>query len=415
MEQGFYPKRCTSSSLAETIASIEQVLTEILVRVPAKPLVRFKCVSKHWLSLISDPKFCHRHTLQNPNPPVSAVFCDKSNRIFCFIPIDFDHLRGACSTSINTSNHEIQNPSPSSSPPFNPLKFAQNQYHADIKIIQSCNGLFLCRLLYSPKQGPPYFIFNPTTNQFSTLIPPATGEGVQPCVISIALAFDPSKSPHYKVVCLRTIDGSIDGTIFHIAIYSSETHSWRILDSTFKRVSSILYSRVLYWNGAINWLGMYNDVAYFHVDEERDSYVRLPPHLYDRLNESRKYRYFMESSDGHHLHLIDIFRHSLTKFEVLEMGKDYSGWFVKYVVDLDPICRRLTPSERYVVLFIDQDKNEEEESSYLLLHTPGKLISYNLKCGTYKSFELTPKAGVKNHLLRVEPSNFRYMESLASV
>ncbi|KAL6204049.1 hypothetical protein ACLB2K_021319 [Fragaria x ananassa] len=385
MEQGFYPKRCTSISLAETIVSIEQVLTEILVRVPAKPLVRFKCVSKHWLSLISDPKFGHRHTLQNPNPPVSAVFCEKSNRRFCFIPIDLDHMRGAPSTSINTSNHGILNPSPTGSPPFNPLKFAQNQYHADIKVIQSCNGLFLCRLLYSPND-PPYFIFNPTTNQFSTLIPPATGERVQPCVISIALAFDPSKSPHYKVVCLRTIDGSKDGTIYHIVIYSSETQSWRILDSSFKR-----------------------------VDEEQDGFVRLPPHLYDRVTESTKYRYFLESGDGHQLHLIDIFEHSVAKFEVLEMGKDYSGWFVKYLVDLDPIYRRLNPTERYVVLFIDQEKNEEEESSSLLLHTPGKLISYNLKCGTYKSFELTPKAGVKDHLLRVEPSNFRYMESLASV
>ncbi|KAL6139493.1 hypothetical protein ACLB2K_057797 [Fragaria x ananassa] len=76
MEHRFRPKRCNSSSLAETVANTEELLTEILVRVPARPLVRFKCVSKHWLSLISDPRFCRLHTLQNPNPPISAVFPD---------------------------------------------------------------------------------------------------------------------------------------------------------------------------------------------------------------------------------------------------------------------------------------------------------------------------------------------------
>ncbi|PRQ54160.1 putative F-box domain-containing protein [Rosa chinensis] len=458
MEHRFYPKRCTSS-LAETVASIEQVLTEILVRVPAKPLVRFKCVSKHWLSLISDPKFCHRHTLQNPNTPVSAVFCDRSCRPFCFVPIDLDHMRGTSSTSSNIRNHGNQNPFGSGSPtcnpldfvqnqydygiktvhtfpvnrlhfdhkspsrsrslPFNPLTFAQNQYHDDIRIIQSCNGLFLC-LLFHNKLNPPYLIFNPTTNQFSTLIPPpitavttATGERKEHYV-STALAFDPSKSPHYKVVCLRTIDGSEDGTIYHIVIYSSETQSWRILNFSIKRVFSILYARVVYWKGAIHWLGMFSEVAYFHIDEERDGFIDNRPHFYENDVHRRKCRYFQESHDGHHLYLIDIYRPCITKFEVFEMGKDYSGWFVKYLVDIDPICR-WNLSDRFVVLFLDQDENEEEESSSLLLHMPGKLISYNLKSKTYKSLDLTPKPGVNDSLLRVEASNHRYMETLACV
>nr|XP_011467719.1 PREDICTED: F-box protein At5g07610-like isoform X2 [Fragaria vesca subsp. vesca] len=152
MVQRLYPKRCRSS-LAETVANLEELLTEILLRVPAKPLLRFKCVSKHWLSLISDPKFRHRHTLQNPNSPISAVFPDRSTD-FSFIPFPPDH------------NHI--------SARWNPLEVIANQYGDDIYIMHSCNGLILCRPLGAPSTlRSPYFVLNPTTNQFSTLaIPP---------------------------------------------------------------------------------------------------------------------------------------------------------------------------------------------------------------------------------------------------
>ncbi|PON51065.1 Peptidase S8, subtilisin-related [Parasponia andersonii] len=42
---------------AEIIASNDDLLSEILFRLPIKALVKFKSVSKHWRSLISDPKF----------------------------------------------------------------------------------------------------------------------------------------------------------------------------------------------------------------------------------------------------------------------------------------------------------------------------------------------------------------------
>ncbi|KAL9409366.1 hypothetical protein AB3S75_047707 [Citrus x aurantiifolia] len=61
----------TSSSLshnyqqspAEVIGNLDDLLTEILLRLPIKSLLKFKSVSKHWLSLISNPVFCHRLSL----------------------------------------------------------------------------------------------------------------------------------------------------------------------------------------------------------------------------------------------------------------------------------------------------------------------------------------------------------------
>ncbi|XP_004305900.1 PREDICTED: F-box protein At5g07610-like [Fragaria vesca subsp. vesca] len=407
---------CSSSRLPETIWDYEDIFSEILVRVPARILLRFKCVSKHWLSFISDPKFCHRHTLRNPNPSASAVFCNLSRSIG-FIPLDFDHYR---TTSTG-----------SGSPSCNPLKFIANLCHDNIKIIQSCNGLFLCypeivlnsiihdsdvlratRPLY-------HYVLNPTTNQFSKLIPPAAAAATttRPRIFGYALAFDPSKSPHYKVVFLWNVDDSSSTgwcSYHHIEIYSSETKSWRLLNSSFETQGQISYKGGVYCNSTVHWVGDDSEMAYYHIEEDRVGFVDGFPYSEEKNWETREHRYFKESSDGH-LHLIDIYWPCSTKFEVLEMGRDYSGWFVKYTVDLDPLFTAYPWIQAFVVLFLAKGQNEEEGSS-LLLHDCGKVLSYNLKSHTFKSIDLTPQAGVDDtSSLRVGQSNHRYMETLACV
>ncbi|KAL6136124.1 hypothetical protein ACLB2K_061425 [Fragaria x ananassa] len=95
-----------------------------------------------------------------------------------------------------------------------------------------------------------------------------------------------------------------------------------------------------------------------------------------------------------------------------DFSTDYSGWFVKYHVDLHPLCTAFPdlPYGEFVVLFLDGDENEEDGSLSLLLHSPGNVISCNLKSKTFKSFELTT-----DERLLVDHRNFMYKESLACV
>ncbi|KAF5956695.1 hypothetical protein HYC85_003920 [Camellia sinensis] len=68
---------CTSSEhsfAAELIANNSDLLTEILIRVSAKSLIRFKSVSKQWLSLISDSQFASDHARRNHHSSVSALY-----------------------------------------------------------------------------------------------------------------------------------------------------------------------------------------------------------------------------------------------------------------------------------------------------------------------------------------------------
>ncbi|KAF9591889.1 hypothetical protein IFM89_009497, partial [Coptis chinensis] len=55
------PLRCFLKGKSNHSFIPNDVLLEILRRLPLKSLVRFKCVSKHWCSSIEDPTFVYAH------------------------------------------------------------------------------------------------------------------------------------------------------------------------------------------------------------------------------------------------------------------------------------------------------------------------------------------------------------------
>ncbi|XP_004306405.1 PREDICTED: F-box protein At5g07610-like [Fragaria vesca subsp. vesca] len=367
----------SSSTSAETIASTDELLTEILARMPLRSLFRFKCISTHWHSFMSDPNLCHLHTLLNPiNSPIYGIFADD----FSFLPFPLSHDRSS------------------------PASSSRNLYDG-IWIIHSCNGLLLCRGNDGTRTGTsPYFVVNPTTNKLSTLrVPPEVTY-----IIGCHMVFDPSKSPYYKVLCFHTTPKSKE--VFQIQIYSSQTRSWRLLNSSFgKELSS--YHDGVYCNGAIHWINKVADMTYYHIDEERFGFVEGPPQLLQRDWDANMCRYFKESSCGGHLHLIDIYKPCLTKFQVFEMPRDYSGWFVKYDVELDPecFCGRIRNLDYTTIDILLLDENEEEGSSSMLLHLPGEVLTCNLKSKSFKYFDL-PHPSVL-----VGKYDYPYRETLACV
>ncbi|KAM5552831.1 hypothetical protein ABKV19_025180 [Rosa sericea] len=132
------------------------------------------------------------------------------------------------------------------------------------------------------------------------------------------------------------------------------------------------------------------------------------------------HRYFGESGGGC-LYLIEVFEHCKTQFEVMEMERDYSGWFVKYHVDLSPVVAPLPGQDpkAFVVLFLSRDveTDGEDSSTDLWLHMPGKVVSYNLR---NKSFKTSVELANRELFLALdddeyEDDNYPYMETLACV
>ncbi|GJT70134.1 hypothetical protein Tco_1029420 [Tanacetum coccineum] len=118
----------------------------------------------------------------------------------------------------------------------------------NVKILQSCNGLLLCG-----GSGMPvfYYVYNPSTNQYKKIPYADCSLDNSPYYSSAGLriAFDPTKSPHYKLVDAGRTFCDID-----IQIYSSETGKWSLCRDRFNYFSFDHFDSAIYWNDGLHWL-----------------------------------------------------------------------------------------------------------------------------------------------------------------
>ncbi|XP_004297976.1 PREDICTED: F-box protein At5g07610-like [Fragaria vesca subsp. vesca] len=220
--------------------------------------------------------------------------------------------------------------------------------------------------------------------------------------VCYGLAFDPSKSPHYKVVCVTNSCFAYsefverEGEHHKIDIYSSETGTWKHLNVPYfpspydshrpydrKQMAMHFDHRnregAVYCNDAVHWIrASVSSLAMTRATESgRMEFTRNETdvlHYFDLGQE----RLLLASSNPH-----------VPLFDVMEMERDYSGWFVKYHVDLNPVSTALPRSNALLILYLSQeqekDAKEEDFSCILWLHMPGKVMSYNLKNNNFET------------------------------
>ncbi|XP_019191717.1 PREDICTED: F-box protein At5g07610-like [Ipomoea nil] len=349
------PRIKSSSESAELVSSIDDLLLQILLLLPIRSLIRFKCGSKHWLSLITNPRFS---LLRNPNPAIGLFF---HRRDFHINP-EYDYIHFDTQSQTN--------------PPFKKLRFTEENSISTICILQSCNGLLLCsNFVTSHRSKRNYYVYNPTTKHFSTL--PNTSH----VVLGMSLTFDPASSPHYKVFCIRKSESARNH--YQIEVYSSDTGPWRAVGDPF--VSNACFGNGVYWNGMIHWISPGDNflnftILCFNVDLETRGEMPMPP-----ARQGGYVGFFGESCG--HLHLIATYE-AEGEIDVYEMKGDCSEWFVKYKVDV-----------RQVLCCISWD---------------GKAIRYNLVDGSVDmlcEFE----GAEKQSSLRYLDLGFQYIESLCCV
>ncbi|XP_073131249.1 F-box protein At5g07610-like [Henckelia pumila] len=383
---------------AHVVASIHDLLVQILLRVPIKSLVRFKLVSKKWHSIITNPQFCH---LRNPDPnPAIGLFlpCSRTrqDQSFQFVPF---------------SDQKSRNP------PFNNLDFTEDP--SGIRVLQSCNGLLLCCSSRARERNRKYYVYNPTTKNFSTLPKLEPGTGFSNRIRGMSLAFDPTKSPHYKVVCVRSFETESGQYRFQIQSYSSNTGPWRVCGEPF--TAEATFENGVYFNGAIHWIKTgVGDSLYFDIENQALETMQMPPipHGWDWRD-----NFYLGESCGH-LYYIDI-RGSKIEFDVHEMKRDHSGWFVKYHVDFAPVVAAYPtmirddydPTDWYYYAFsiFSLVGDGGGDDSFLVLQIPGKILRFNLDSKTFEMLHEFEGAEVEGCLRFPGTSGFQYIESLCCV
>ncbi|GKC41061.1 hypothetical protein Tco_1053445 [Tanacetum coccineum] len=236
------------SSSVQTVISNNDLLTEILVGLPPLSLILFKSV--YWFSLIKDA--ANLTFRRNLDPPSGLFICkytsykkDEASFNYDFVPFD------------------IRIPLLATNFTFGP------EVHGDV--LHSCNGLLLCCRLSGK-----LYVNNPSiTNMFKVIPKP---NNVTSFTGGLKMAFDPTKSPPYKVIFLEMVEGPDDNWV-QIHTYSSQTGNWSLCGDQFsQRVPSTLYENHdifwslhsvqdgVYWNGAIYWLDYCSGRKFYKLD-----------------------------------------------------------------------------------------------------------------------------------------------------
>ncbi|KAL3623614.1 hypothetical protein CASFOL_032430 [Castilleja foliolosa] len=351
-----------NTSAAETVASIDDLMRKILIRLPMKKLSRLRLVSKRFASFILTLDFNRASGLVFPH------FIDMIRGFYVLANVE--PWYEFTPFFVHDDEDEDRKEEYYDDCPFDG-KFIEDS--SGVRVIQSCNGLFLCRSHVGRKFRRIYYVYNSTSKKYATL---PVGVIDMKTVRGMCLAFDFTKSPYYKVVCVCALSSRSKDSRFRIEVYSSETGAWRSYEESF--TSRVHFEYGVYWNGAIHWIWSTSDdqdqPIYFNPDMDRTPKVMPALPTLDGDYKTRNC-YFGESCD--HLHYIDVYK-TLTQFSVYEMKKDYSEWFVKYKVDLSNIGSNL-----FSILAVIRgcDLNDDDDP-FLVLKLRGNVIRYDLNRGT---------------------------------
>ncbi|KAF7104092.1 hypothetical protein CFC21_105017 [Triticum aestivum] len=291
---------------AERLA--DDLLVEILARVPARSVCRFKCVSKDWLSLIDHPD----HHRKLPQTLAGFFYARSDNRE---LPLEtevrFAGVSGNRCPPVDTS-------------------FAFLPSHRRVDLLDCCNGLLLCRWYGVSALGDEfcYIVCNPATKEWVSL-PDRSHEnkvGIE------RLGFDPTMSSHFYVfVLLENVN--FNAYLAEVEVYSSETKRWVYKEIGWNKriVLPAEQPSAVFLNGCLHFYSFdhetYNCLAVVDTKGETWMPFGVPGGLVDGfVQQSQGYLHYANfQNDGHS----DVVR------QVVYVLEDYDSqeWIMKHNIE----------------------------------------------------------------------------------
>ncbi|CAL5345609.1 unnamed protein product [Camellia sinensis] len=204
----------------------EDVMVEILVKLPVKSLLRFKCVSKSWSSLITNPSFIAKHLTNSNKKENGCLF------VHGIEPKDANNFPRKYTFAVCRDKSLTV-------PVFEYLGLKLN---AKVHVMGPCNGIF-CLLTNSNSVA----LWNPANRESRALPTQTFPNSIPPRMELEGNAFGFGMDPFtgdYKVVSIRMynrgsgLDNDIHPSSYpkHIAIYSLHDDSWRDFKGFFSRM-----------------------------------------------------------------------------------------------------------------------------------------------------------------------------------
>ncbi|KAF7027260.1 hypothetical protein CFC21_039320 [Triticum aestivum] len=258
------------SNEAPTPELPDELVSDILTRLPVKSLLRFKCISKAWCATISDPSFIRRHL------KMSAACRWEQNPPFLITrhSLDYDGKGdiGFCQWQQGTSEAWLVHSRDCTS------------YFNLVLFFPHCDGLVLV-----PTDTTAY-LFNPATRDIVTL--PESSHGiVPPSLRPIGFGHD-LRSGMYKVVqfFLRSRDDEFYNGVEVCTVGDPAPPQWReiMADRWYTADPWVTAQSV---NGGVYWIVHVDNytglephprcLLRFGLDDEALSHIHLPSELSD--------------------------------------------------------------------------------------------------------------------------------------
>ncbi|KAL9165480.1 hypothetical protein ABFS82_06G173500 [Erythranthe guttata] len=199
----------TPASAAAAAAFPEELIEEILSRLPVNSLLKFRSVSKSWRALISDKKFISAH-LKNSSKNTNFTL----RRIISTIILPYYTLKHCSLHSL------LSGPLTNAVDSDYPMKNPQNS----VRIVGCCNGLVCIAV-----NGKHFFIWNPSTKKYKKL--PDVDDFIEQglFITKYGFGFDESNDD-YKVVGILSGFCNRDRYETMVKVYSLRTNSWKRID-----------------------------------------------------------------------------------------------------------------------------------------------------------------------------------------
>ncbi|RHN64154.1 putative F-box domain, galactose oxidase/kelch, beta-propeller, F-box associated interaction [Medicago truncatula] len=328
-----------------------ELIILILLRLPVKSLIRFKCVCKSWFSLIShDPHFANSH--------FQLTAATHTHRIMFRTPIS--EIR---SVDLEASLHDD-------------YAFMLPEPYTDLNIKASSRGFIVFNCASN------IYLWNPSTGAQKQIPSPPNDYYLN----FAGFGYDPSEDDYLVVsVSYDSIPNS-DDKLSHLEIFTLKANVWKETVGTThwpycSKIVSSYYPMVdSFFNGAIHWLAFRHDIGVyvivaFRLTERELLLIPLLDDIHDHSNDIHNH-----SNDRD----LWVFRGSLSLWVsgdhkvdiwVMEEYGVHSSWIKTLVLSIDafpylyPICctksGNIVASNGWIGLVKYNDKGEFlEHNSY---------------------------------------------------
>ncbi|CAN6927697.1 unnamed protein product [Brassica oleracea var. botrytis] len=234
------------------------LISEILSKLPAKSVGRFRCVSKLWSSITTAPYFINKFETQSrQKKPSLLVTFKKGDRLFVFsIPQD---------RQSSNEPHTI---------PSQPVHSYHMTYPKSRRFFPraSVHGLICCF-----QKAKKLIIWNPTTRKLYTLTKPEKRWKYA----TFLLGYDPTDAK-YKVLCIRFGDTTDEGCVLTLG---SAQESWRRIKTNHKHYvytypAYVCTNGFIYYTAYADKTDRIGFIMSFDVRSEKFRMIKYPWNAY---------------------------------------------------------------------------------------------------------------------------------------